>query len=504
MSPNDPTLVMLRDQIAGIMFGTIFLFIGLAAFTIAVIRRRSGLRIFLWLGLWSAMYGFVHLSELRSVLALSPRWFQIAQPYAGTAVVLFLVVVGAMSFFELSKGGLRVIIRWGALIGAVIGMAGMAIFIVTGRPDTLTPYNNLLAACILIILAATVAVPSLSKRYLVVADRSVLAIGTFIFAMQALYANVALPLKLPNTLVVDHLGFGLLLLSFGYSGLQIVTAREHRLGVIENELEIARKLQFSILPAAVPVIREVQIAARYEPMTAVAGDFYEFLPADAEHTGILVADVSGHGVPAALIASMIKMAVQTVANRAAEPGNFLRGLGATLAPQLRGQFVSAAYLWVDRDTNHARYSAAGHPPLLHWQDRDGTLSRIESNGLLFGVTADGEYPVCEIPIVAGDRFLLYTDGLTEPENASGVAFGDARLGEILRDNRNAPATDLCNRLLQEVRLWQPASLQQQDDITLVVLDVLEPSKVNFDTHGTHTDTESAGRQEPLLEASTSR
>src|SRR5215472_15139533 len=110
MNPNDQILTMLRDQITGIMFGMIFLFIGLTAFTIAVIRRRSGLRIFIWLGLWSAMYGFVHLSELPSVLALSPLWFQVAQPYAGTAVVLFLVVVGAMSFFELSKGAVHVII----------------------------------------------------------------------------------------------------------------------------------------------------------------------------------------------------------------------------------------------------------------------------------------------------------------------------------------------------------------------------------------------------------
>jgi phosphoserine phosphatase RsbU/P len=476
MNPNDQILTMLREQITGIMFGTVFLFIGLTAFTIAVIRRRSGLRIFIWLGLWSAMYGFVHLSELPSVLALSPRWFQVAQPYAGTAVVLFLVVVGAMSFFELSKGAVHVIIQWGAVIGAVIGVLGFTTFVVTGKPDTFTPYNNLLAACILIVLAATVAVPGLSKRYLVVADRSVLAIGTLVFAIQALYANVALPLKLPNTLTIDHLGFGILLLSFGYSGLQIVTAREHRLGVIENELEVARKLQFSILPAEVPQIRHVRVAAAYEPMTAVAGDFYEFLPVDDDRAGVLVADVSGHGVPAALIASMIKMAVQTVASSASEPGEFLRHLGLTLAPQLRGQFVTAAYLWIDTAANKVRYSAAGHPPLLHWRDRDGSLAKIESNGLLFGVMPECEYPVCEISIFPGDRFLLYSDGLTEAENVAGLAFGDAKLEQILRENRECAAKELCQRLLKEVRTWQPASLSQQDDITLVVLDVLEQKR----------------------------
>lgn len=204
-------------------------------------------------------------------------------------------------------------------------------------------------------------------------------------------------------------------------------------------------------------------------MTAVAGDFYEFIPVDDKHVGFLIADVTGHGVPAALIASMIKMATQSVIPYAAEPREVLRGLNRMLFPQLHEQLVSAAYLWLDAENRQALYSAAGHPPLLRW--REGKLERIESNGLLFGVIADTDYPVHRLPIRPGDRLLLYTDGVVEPENALGDSFGDVRLEGVIRENQDRPPGELSEKLLSEIRNWQPVSASQEDDITLIVVDV---------------------------------
>ncbi len=144
-------------------------------------------------------------------------------------------------------------------------------------------------------------------------------------------------------------------------------------------------------------------------MTDVAGDFYEFVPVDQHRIGFLVADVTGHGVPAALIASMIKVAMQSVVPCAHDPREVLRGLNRILYAQLRTHLVSAAYLWLDTENRIALYSAAGHPPLLHCCR--GKLERIESNGMLLGVFPDSDYPVCNMPILPGDRFLLYTDGV---------------------------------------------------------------------------------------------
>jgi phosphoserine phosphatase RsbU/P len=205
-------------------------------------------------------------------------------------------------------------------------------------------------------------------------------------------------------------------------------------------------------------------------MTAVAGDFYEFIPVDQKRVGILVADVSGHGVPAALIACMIKVAMQSIIPCAHDPRAVLSGLNRILSAQLRGQLISVSYLWIDPENCKALYSAAGHPPPLRW--RQGKLERIESNGLLFGVIPDPDYPVCDLPIHSGDRFLLYTDGVIEPENANGDSFGDRKREQVVRNNQSRPPSELSDQVLSEIRLWQPASLPQQDDITLVVIDVV--------------------------------
>jgi sigma-B regulation protein RsbU (phosphoserine phosphatase) len=454
------------------MIGSVFLFVGLAACFIAGIRRQTSVRIFIWLGIWSAMYGAMQLSQSPAVTAAAlPRWLQISAPYADTAITYLLVVVGSLSFLELSLGKLRLIIQAFAFTGLVIAVVGTSLFVLAGSNDKLIPYNNLLAACVLLVLTAVVAVPQLSDKYLALPRRGILAIGAFVFAIEALYNELSRPLGFETPRILNHLGLAILLFSFGYVALQRVCSNERRLLSIEQELAVAHEIQASILPNSVPELNHVRVSAAYHPMTAVAGDFYEFLPVDQNRVGFLVADVSGHGVPAALIASMIKVAVQSVEPCAQDPQAVLRGLNRVLSGQLRGQLVSAAYLWLDTENHQAIYSAAGHPPLLCW--RQGKLERIESNGLLFGLMRDGDdYPVCTMPINPGERFLLYTDGVIEPENADGDSFGDIRLEQVVRDNQWRPPSELSAELLSEIRRWQPASVTQQDDITLIVIDVV--------------------------------
>lgn len=463
-------LAMLRSQLVEIISGAIFLFMGIAACSIAAIRRRSEVRLIIWLGVWSATYGAGLLIRSPAVVAALPRLLQIVVPYANTVIAYLTVVVAFLAFRELSLGKLRLLMKIIIVAGIAVALAGIGWFVFGGSSDKFIPYNYFVTVCGLVVIVTVVTVKKLSDKFLVLLNRRVLASGTLLFTVEALWVNLSRPLHYQTPYFLSHLAFAVFLLSFGYVAIQIAFVNERRLLAIENELEVARQLQFSILPTTIPEAGNVRIAVAYRPMTSVAGDFYEFIPVDRQRVGFLVADVTGHGVPAALIASMIKVAMQSVVACAHDPRAVLRGLNRALFQQLHEQLVSAAYLWLDTENHNAFYSAAGHPPLLRW--RQGQLERIESNGLLFGVLPDPDYPVCDLPIHSGDRFLLYTDGLIEPENANGDSFGDCKLEQVVRKNHSRPPSELSDELLSGIRLWQDAALAQQDDITLIVIDVL--------------------------------
>lgn len=470
---QDQGLEMLRGQLADIILGAVFLFIASqmwAACSIAAIRRQSGVGLFIWLGIWSAIYGIGLLTQSSAVVAALPLSIQRSVPYVTTGIAYLTLVVGLCAFLELSLGIVRLLIKILIFAGIAVALAGIGWFVFGGSAYRFIPYNTLIVVCALLILVTVVAVKKLSDRFMVLLNRRVLAVGTLVFALEALWGNLSRKLHYQTPRVLGDLAFAVFLLSFAIVAVQMISANERRLLSIDKELEVARQLQFSILPTAIPEIENVRIAVCYRPMTAVAGDFYEFVCADGNRIGFLVADVTGHGVPAALIASMIKVATQSVEACAHDPREVLRGLNRILFKQLHEQYVSAAYLWMDTQHGKALYSAAGHPPLLRW--RDGRLERIESNGLLFGIVPDPDYPVCDLSIHTGDRFLLCTDGVIEPENARGDSFGDKKLEEIVRNNQSRPPSELSDQLLSEIRLWRPASLAQQDDITLIVIDVV--------------------------------
>lgn len=469
---QDQLLAMLRDQLVAITTGAVFLFIGLAACCLAAVRRRREARIFIWLGIWSALWGARLLAESTAMVAALPHWAQNSVPLLRIAATYLLLPVALLAWLELSAGKFRVFVRALIFISLAIDLAGIAFFVLTGSDDTLIPYNNFVSSVGLIALVIVVVVPVLSRKFLVLPNRAVMVVGTLVFAAEALYFNLSrlLHYHTPTTRLTGSLGLAVLLCSFGYVGMQIVLASERRLLSIESELATAREIQASILPADNPKMKSLRVATAYRPMTDVAGDFYDFVPVDPNCIGFLLADVTGHGIPAALIAAMIKVAMQSVVHCAHDPGAVMRGLNGVLSTQLGPQLVSAAYLWLDTKNRIALYSAAGHPPLLHC--REGEVQRIESNGLLLGVFADSDYPVCEIAILSGDRFLLYTDGVVEPENARGESFGEFRFEQVVRNNQSRALAELLDQLLSEIRRWQQPSEAQRDDITMIAIDIL--------------------------------
>jgi serine phosphatase RsbU (regulator of sigma subunit) len=222
----------------------------------------------------------------------------------------------------------------------------------------------------------------------------------------------------------------------------------------------------------VPSIAGLEIAARYLPMSAVAGDFYDFLALDSKQLGILVADVTGHGVPAALIASMLKGAFAGQKTHAQHPELVLVGLNEALCGKFEEHFVTAAYLYADLDAKIVRYAGAGHPPLLVCNRSNGEVHSVEQNGFFLGMFPEAVYSSIEIPLQPGDRYVLYTDGLPESTNAKAEEFGLPRCKQFLGSHSRLPSAALADQLLSEVARWSARSSGrlQEDDMTLIIID----------------------------------
>ena len=241
---------------------------------------------------------------------------------------------------------------------------------------------------------------------------------------------------------------------------------------INHELEMAREIQLSILPHEIPKMSGLEIATRYLPMTSVAGDFYDFIIVDEKRIGILVADVSGHGLPAALIASMLKVALAAQSPHACDPARVLAGLNQSLCGKFKGHFVTAAYVFVDIEKQSMSYAGAGHPPLLLWRKSTRNASEVLENGLVLGLFPEATYSLVEVALEPGDKALLYTDGILETLSPSEQEFGSDLLKGFLESNHHLKAGIFVDLLLDELADWSahPKGHGQDDDITVLAID----------------------------------
>jgi len=200
-------------------------------------------------------------------------------------------------------------------------------------------------------------------------------------------------------------------------------------------------------------------------MRTVAGDFYDFPVTGDDEAGLLVADVSGHGVPAALIASMVKLAAASQRDNAADPAAFLAGMNSVLCGNTQSQFVTAAYVHLNAAAAEMRYAAAAHPPMLLL--RNGEVHEVAENGLMLGAFHTATYEMAVHALRPGDRLLLYTDGIMEAANDKAEEFGRERLCALLRNAATLSHDAIADLILTTVQRWSAA---QEDDLTLLVCD----------------------------------
>ncbi len=245
-----------------------------------------------------------------------------------------------------------------------------------------------------------------------------------------------------------------------------------QLVALEQELNVARHIQESILPPQIPSLPGLDMQVRYRPMNRVGGDLYDFYEIDDRRLGVFVADVSGHGVPAALIAAMAKVAFAMQKPIARSASMVLSNMNETLTDKIGRQLLTVSYVYFDLERRKLFHANAGHWPLLVWQKRTQTLRQLKPDGVIMGWLTGIDYPSLEIDLSPGDRILLYTDAILETRNKADELFGEERFHRLIRQKQELAAAEFADFLVKHLIAWSEQDNGLDDDLTLIVIDIL--------------------------------
>jgi serine phosphatase RsbU (regulator of sigma subunit) len=243
---------------------------------------------------------------------------------------------------------------------------------------------------------------------------------------------------------------------------------------IEQELRVARLIQQTLLPKAVPELGGWDMAALYRPAREVGGDFYDFLEFEDGRLGIVVGDVTDKGVPAALVMATTRTMLRAAAQRLVSPGEVLRRVNDVLHPDIPpNMFVTCLYAILDPRSGRLWYANAGHDlPYMRYKRRPGA-SELRATGMPLGLMPGMAYEEKETVLDAGDSVLFYTDGLVEAHDPSREMFGFPRLQGLV--GAHPGGAKMIDFLLDELARFVGDGWEQEDDITLVTLQRSEGS-----------------------------
>lgn len=237
---------------------------------------------------------------------------------------------------------------------------------------------------------------------------------------------------------------------------------------LRKDLEEARAIQQGLLPRKLPLDPRFQLSVSYQPLEEVGGDWYYCESAAQDKLLVHIADVSGHGLPAAFIGSMAKLAMAAAEKE--RPDELLATMNRFLAPQMpSGRFITMGNCLYDPGTGKLQWARAGHGPALILKHETGEVSQLMGNGFPLGFVSDASYQLIEAQLDRGDALLLYTDGITEAQNRAMDQFGLPRLAEAFAATANvANSADMVRSILDAFSSFIEGRLLK-DDVTLLVL-----------------------------------
>ena len=242
---------------------------------------------------------------------------------------------------------------------------------------------------------------------------------------------------------------------------------------IEKDLGIANEVQRILLPSEPPVVEGYDLAGTNLPARYVSGDYFDYIPLDADRWGVVIADVSGKGIPAALLMAMTRTALRLLATGDASPAEVIRRLNAQLYPDIReDMFISLAYVMIDRRSGELRLVRAGHDAPLVYRAADKSVTRVNPPGMAVGIDSGGAFNRVtndfSLVLGPGDCLILYTDGVTEAQDRNGDEFGLEAMIRSVQASASEGAAGMVQRVTSDVKTFigdQPP----HDDITLITI-----------------------------------
>jgi phosphoserine phosphatase RsbU/P len=244
---------------------------------------------------------------------------------------------------------------------------------------------------------------------------------------------------------------------------------QEQLSTLEHELRIATKLQQAILPEIITGREEFEIAASMAAARQVSGDFYDFFLLDGNCLGLAIGDVSGKGIPAALFMAVSRTLLRATALQGGSPAEVLERVNRILLKQSRGEiFLTLLYGILDLRSGDFRFSAAGQPPAYLCSSHHAGSFLREPRGMILGVLDDATYMDGVAHLEPGDALMLYTDGVTEAENAGREFYTETKLRSVLDAVGARPVEQVVAEVLSSVETFTEG-LEQGDDITLLAV-----------------------------------
>ena len=301
---------------------------------------------------------------------------------------------------------------------------------------------------------------------------TLLLVQPFSVALE-IVTNVGLPMILANAI-------GVFVFAFIITNLQnerrMQNERDNLMREIERkntELAIAAEIQQSFLPETITQVEGFDVAAKSIMAKEVGGDFFDVIPIQPGRMGILIADVSGKGIPAALFMALSRIVVRVNATWYGEkPAQAIHDANNLIAADSKaGMFVTLFYGILDHTSHTFTYVNAGHNPPIVFHSHDGSFSELAATGIAMGVITDAEYAALENPLAVGDVIVLYTDGITEAMNAREDMFGETRLYDVIRQLKGLRAEEILAKILTAVKEFT-GDYPQSDDITLMIVRVV--------------------------------